>query len=61
MTRVSVDNAKASGLVTIKDKDGNVKAELELTSVEVRQPEKLKEETNDATNHDSNGSDAGRA
>lgn len=61
MTRVSIDHAKASGLVTIKDKDGNVKAELELTSVEVKRPEELSEETNDEINHDSHRSDAGCA
>ena len=57
MTRVSIDHAKATGLVTITDKDGNVKAELELTSVEVKRPE-TSEETNDEINHDSHRGDA---
>ena len=36
-TNVAMSNVKVSGIVVIKDKDGNVKSELSITSLELNE------------------------
>ena len=36
-SNVAMSNVQVSGIVVIKDKDGNVKSELEITSLELNE------------------------
>ena len=48
--KVKTNRAKASGIATIIDKDGNVKAELQITDVEI--VEQLEQQDADKRQHD---------
>lgn len=36
-SNVAMSNVQVSGMVVIKDKDGNIKSELEITSLEINE------------------------
>ena len=43
-----IDNMQVSGVVTVRDKDGNIKSEMQITNFEVNE-EQLEKEQDDAT------------